>query len=83
MPKRLSVGGREEEEEELPWRSSHLIPDITSLSERSLGTAPTQVRDDPSSTLEGLEEDEEITADKPTNKPTHKHNSDSVPACIL
>ena len=67
MPKCLSVGGREEEEEEeeeegeekeLLWRSSHLIPDIISLSERSLGTAPTQVRDDPSSTLEGLEEDE-------------------------
>ena len=62
----------------LLWRSSHLIPDIISLSERSLGTAPTQVRDDPSSRLEGLEEDEEITADKPTNKPTNKHNCDSL-----
>ena len=36
------------------------------MSEMSLGTVPTQVQDDPSSTLEGLEEDEEITADRPT-----------------
>ena len=50
-----------------------LIPDI-SQSERSLGTAPTQVRDDPSSRLEGLEEDEEITADteKETNRETER-----------
>ena len=47
----------EEEEEEV----------IISQSEWSLGTAPTQVRDDPSYRLEGLEEDEEITADKLTN----------------
>ena len=41
---------------------------------RSLGTAPTQVRDDPSSTLEVMEEDEEITADRHTNR----QNSDSL-----
>ena len=63
---------RRGEEKELLWRSSHLIPDITSLSERSLGTAPTQVRDDPSSTLEGLEEDEEITANRQRNRQTEK-----------
>ena len=28
----------------LLWRSSHLILDIISLSERSLGTAPTEIR---------------------------------------
>ena len=38
--------------------------------------APTQVRDDPSSRLEGLEEDEEITADK------HKHNCDSLSQAV-
>ena len=46
--------------------------------DRSLGTAPTQVRDDPSSRLEGLDEDEEITADTHTNTHTHTHNSDSL-----
>ena len=39
-------------------------------SERSLGTAPTQVRDDPSSKLTELDEDEEIKADTHTNKYT-------------
>ena len=47
----------------LLWRSSHLIPDIISKSDRSLGTAPIQVRDDHSSRLTELEEDEEIKAD--------------------
>ena len=37
-------------------------------------TQATQVRDDPSSTLEGLEEDDEITADRQTEK----HNCDSL-----
>ena len=39
---------------------------------------PTQVRDDPSSRLEGLEEDEEIKADKGTQKETDRHNCDSM-----
>ena len=39
-----------------------------------LGLTPTQVRDDPSSTLTELEEDEEITAE-PT---IYIHNSDSL-----
>ena len=56
----------------LLWRNSHLIPDIISQSERSLGTVPTQVSDNPSSTLKGLEEDEEITADTQTYIPTNR-----------
>ena len=69
----------------LLWRSSHLIPDIISWSERSLGTAPTQVRDDPSSRLTELEEDEEIKADTTIYIYIYiyKYNSDSVPGCIL
>ena len=56
--------------------STEIIVQHTMLlwSERSLGTAPTQVRDDPSSRLTELEEDEEIKAE-PTH---HKHNSDSL-----
>ena len=61
----------------LLWRSSHLIPDIISQSERSLGTAPTQVQDDPSYRLEGLEEDE-ITADRQRNNQRNRDNSDSL-----
>ena len=62
----------------LLWRSSHLIPDITSQSERSLGTVPTQVRDDPSSRLEGLEEDEEIKVDIDRQPERQIHNCDSL-----
>ena len=54
------------------------IPDIISYSERSLGTAPTQVQGDPSYKLTELEEDEEITVDIPTYTQTEKHNSDSL-----
>ena len=38
--------------------------------ERFLQSAATQVRDDPSSRLTELEEDEEIIVDKQTNPPT-------------
>ena len=37
---------------------------------------PTQVRDDPSSRLEGLEEDEEIKADIHTHQQRNTQNSD-------
>ena len=42
-----------------------------------------QVRDDPSSRLTELEEDENIKADIPTHRETKKHNSDSVPGSTL
>ena len=64
----------------LLWRSSHLIPDRISWSERSLGTSPTQVRDDPSSTLEGLEEDDKITAVRETQEQNSHSLSQPVPS---
>ena len=61
----------------LLWRS-HLIPDIISQIERSLGTAPTQVRDDPSSRLNSLLELEEDEETELVDIPTHQQNSDSL-----
>ena len=54
------------------------VHDNAIQNERSLGTDPTQVHEDPSSRLTELEEDEEIKADIPTHIPTHKQNSYSL-----